>query len=116
LGLLYDPAAQAAAWDLCKGWSIADHDRLRLDAARLGLKAQIAGRSAQDVARDVLVIAREGLKRRARLSGGLTDETSYLAELDAIADSGVTPAERWLALFNGPWGGELAPIYEAAAY
>jgi glutamate--cysteine ligase len=116
IGLFYDPAALAAAWDLCKGWTIEDHDRLRLDAARVGLKAQVAGRSARDIAVDVLAIARGGLKRRARLSGGFTDETGYLAELDEIADSGITPAERWLDLYNGAWGGDLSRIYAAAAY
>ncbi len=115
-GLLYDAAAQAAAWDLCKAWTIADHDALRLDAARLGLKAQVAGRSLQDVAKDVLAIAREGLKRRARVNASLLDETIYLADLEAIADSGITPAERWLELYHGAWAGDLSPIYEAGAY
>ncbi len=116
IGLLYDKAALAAAWDLCKHWAIEDHERLRLDAARLGLKATVAGRTAQDVAKDMLAIAREGLKRRARLSAAFTDETGYLAELEDIAASGITPAERWLELYNGPWQGQVAPIYEAAAY
>ena len=116
IGLFYDPAALAAAWDLCKAWTIEDHDRLRTDVARVGLKAVVAGRSAQDVARDVLAIAREGLRRRARLSGGFVDETGYLAELDEIAESGITPAERWLTLYHGEWKGDLTPIYEAAAY
>ncbi len=116
IGLLYDPAAQAAAWDLCKAWKIEDHERLRLDAARLGLKAQVAGRSLQAVARDVLAIAREGLKRRNRLSGGMLDETGYLAELEEIADSGMTPADRLLDLYNGEWRGDVTPVFEAAAY
>jgi glutamate--cysteine ligase len=116
IGLLYDPAAQAAAWDLCKDWQIEDHERLRLDAARLGLKAQVAGRSVRDVARDVLAIAREGLKRRNRLSGGMLDETGYLAELEEIADSGMTPADRLLDLYHGEWRGDVTPVFEAAAY
>jgi glutamate--cysteine ligase len=116
IGLLYDPAAQAAAWDLCKHWKIEDHERLRADAGRLGLKAEVAGRSVRDVARDVLAIAREGLKRRNRLSGALTDETGYLAELDEIVDSGMTSADRLLDLYNGPWRGDVAPIYDYAAY
>ena len=76
----------------------------------------MAGRSAQDVARDMVAIAREGLKRRNRLSAGFLDETGYLAELEEIADSGMTPADRWLELYNGPWAGQIAPIYEAGAY
>jgi glutamate--cysteine ligase len=116
IGLLYDKAALAAAWDLCKGWDIADHERLRLDAARIGLKAEVAGRTAQDVAKDVLAIAREGLKRRARLNAGFNDETGFLSDLDEIAASGLTPADRWLELYNGPWGGSVSPVYEAGTY
>jgi glutamate--cysteine ligase len=116
IGLLYDPAAQAAAWDLCARWTAEDRVQLRNDVPRLALKANVAGRSVRDVARDVLAIAREGLKRRNRLSGGMADETGYLSELDAIVDSGLTPAERLLDLYHGPWRGDVAPVFEAAAY
>ncbi|MDB5418324.1 MAG: glutamate-cysteine ligase [Phenylobacterium sp.] len=115
-GVLYDSAALAAAWDLCKDWDILDHERLRADVARIGLKAEIAGRSVQDVAKDMLAIAREGLKRRNRLSGGLVNESGYLSELDEIAASGITPAERLLELYNGPWGGDAGKVFEAFAY
>jgi len=115
-GVLYDSAALAAAWDLCKGWDIADHERLRADVARRGLKAEIAGRTVQDVAKDLLAIAREGLKRRNRLSGGLVDESGYLGELFEIADSGVTPAERLLELYHGSWKGDAGKAFEAFAY
>jgi glutamate--cysteine ligase len=115
-GIFYDAAALAAAWDLCKSWKIEDHERLRADVARIGLKAEIAGRTVQDVAKDMLAIAREGLKRRNRLSGGLVDESGYLAELDAIAETGITPAERLLELYNGPWAGDASKVFESFAY
>ena len=70
----------------------------------------------RDVARDMVAIAREGLKRRDRLSGGMVDESSYLGELEDIADSGVTAAERLLALYHGPWQGDVSPVFEAFAY
>jgi glutamate--cysteine ligase len=116
MGVLYDSAALAATWDLCKDWEIADHERLRADVARLGLKAEVGGRTVQDVAKDMLAIAGEGLKRRKRLSGGLVDETGYLSELDEIAASGITPAERLLELYNGPWAGDASKVFEAFAY
>ncbi|HZZ69496.1 MAG TPA: glutamate--cysteine ligase [Phenylobacterium sp.] len=115
-GIFYDSAALAAAWDLCKAWKIEDHERLRADVARVGLKAQIAGRTVQDVAKDMLAIARAGLVRRNRLSGGMVDESNYLAELDEIAASGVTPAERLLELYNGPWAGDASKVFESFAY
>jgi glutamate--cysteine ligase len=116
MGLLYDDACTAAAWDLVKHWQIEDHERLRADAARVGLKAKVDGRSLRDLALDVLAIARRGLKNRGKFGASMTDETGFLASLDEIAETGVTPAERWLELYNGVWNEELASIYEAAAY
>ena len=115
-GIFYDDAALNAAWDLCKGWAVDDHERLRADVTRLGLKTQVGGRSARDVAVDMVAIARQGLKNRANLSGGMVDETGYLADLEEIADSGITPAERLLDLYNGAWGGRIDPVFEALAY
>ena len=116
MGILYDSAALAAAWDLCKDWDVDDHERLRADVTRLGLKAQVGGRSVRDVAVDMVAIAKEGLKRRGRLSGGLVDETGYLAELEHIADTGVTPAERLLELYATRWNGDASRAFEDFAY
>jgi glutamate--cysteine ligase len=115
-GILYDAPSLAAAWDLCKDWDIADHERLRRDVTRLGLKAEVNGRSVRDVAVDMVAIARQGLKNRARFSGGMVDERGYLAELEDIADSGVTPADRLLELYNGEWQGDLSRLYRDFAY
>jgi glutamate--cysteine ligase len=115
-GLLYDGAALEAAWDLCKGWNAAQRNRLRADVTRLALKAEVAGRKVQSVAQDLLAIAREGLRRRARAREGLADETSYLTPLDEIAGTGVTPAERLLELYHGPWRGDVRNVFDAMAY
>ncbi len=115
-GVFYDDAALEAAWDLAKDWTADQRRALRLDAARIGLKAEINGRSLQDVARDFVAISRQGLKRRAALSGGLTDETSYLAPLEQIADSGLTRADHLLALYHGEWAGDVMRAYDALAY
>ncbi len=115
-GVLYDDAALHAAWDLCRDWSRDERHALRSDTARIGLKAQVAGRTVQAVAQDLLAIAREGLRRRRRDREGLVDETSYLTPLDDIAETGVTPAERLLELYNGPWRGEVRNVFDEAAY
>lgn len=115
-GLLYDQTALEAAWDLVKGWRIEDHDTLRGMAAKTGLKGEIAGRPVKNWALDTLTIAREGLKRRQRLSGGMVDETGYLNELFEIAESGVTPAERLIEKYQGPWAGDLRKLYTEEAY
>jgi len=115
-GVLYDAPSLAAAWDLVKDWDIADHERLRRDVTRLGLKAEVAGRSVRDIAVDLVNIAKQGLKNRAKFSGGMVDERGYLSELEDIADSGVTPAERLLDLYHGAWQGDVKRIYADFAY
>jgi glutamate--cysteine ligase len=115
-GVFYDAAALEAAWDLCKHWTVEQHQKLRLDAARIGLKAEIAGRSLKDVAVDMVAIAKAGLKARNNLNGGMVDETTFLSGLEEIADSGMTPADRLLELYNGPWGGKVEPVFDHLAY
>ncbi|MEN5228773.1 glutamate--cysteine ligase [Brevundimonas naejangsanensis] len=115
-GIFYDAPSLAAAWDLCKDWEIADHERLRRDVTRLGLKAEVNGRSVRDIAVDMVNIAKQGLKNRARFSGGMVDERGYITELEDIADSGVTSADRLLELYNGEWGGDISRVYRDYAY
>ena len=115
-GVFYDDAALEAAWDLCKHWTTDQRRALRVDAARIGLKAEIAGRSLKDVAADMVAIAKQGLKARAEYAGDMLDETTFLKPLEEIADSGLTPADRLLELYNGPWGGKVEPVFDYLAY
>jgi glutamate--cysteine ligase len=115
-GLLYDPVALDAAWDLVKGWTIADHEALRRDVPRQALKARLGNRSVGDIARDVLAIATEGLRRRNRLDAAGTDETGFLGTLYEIVASGRTPAEKKLERFDGPWKGDIDRLFAEYAY
>jgi glutamate--cysteine ligase len=116
VGLLYDDAAQKAAWNLVRHWTAEDREALRRSVPALGLRAPIAGRTALDVARDVLAIARQGLKARDRRDGSGADETGFLAELDDIVATGVSPAERLLGMWREEWGRDVRPAFEACAY
>ncbi|MFZ4409707.1 MAG: glutamate--cysteine ligase [Paracraurococcus sp.] len=102
VGLLYDDPAQKAAAALVRDWSVEEIRALRLAAPREALAARIRGRLVQDVARDVVAIARDGLRAR-----GLGEEV-YLAPLDEIVASGLTQADRLLALYHGAWRGDAS--------
>ena len=108
VGLLYDDASQKAAAALVRGWTVEEMRALRAAVPRDALGAAIRGRSVRDVARDALAIARGGLKAR-----GLGEEV-YLAPLDEIVESGMTRADRLLALYEGAWKGDARPALLAA--
>ncbi|GAB4069363.1 glutamate--cysteine ligase [Ancylobacter sonchi] len=115
-GLYYDTTSLDAAWDLAKGWTAEQRQKLRDDVPSLGLKAEIAGRSMLDVARDVVAIARAGLARRDMRDSQGRDETRFLKPLEESLALGTTPAERLLDRYSGAWGGSVEPVFVEDAY
>jgi len=122
VGLLYDQGALDAAWYLVKDWDMPGREELRASVPRLGLDAPLpnsfqgGGGKLRDIAAQVLAIARGGLAARARLNGAGDNETGYLQPLDEIVSSGITPAERLLALYHGAWNGDVSHIYAAKSF
>ena len=114
-GLLYDPVALDAAWDLVKGWTAAERQELRDVVPRQALAAEIAGRPLRDVATDVLRIARAGLAARGRMDARGGDETGYLDVLDDVVASG-TQSERLLARYEGAWHHSVDPAFQECVY
>jgi glutamate--cysteine ligase len=97
VGLLYDPPARAAAWELTRAWSFARRLEFQGAVAKTALRTE----GALDLARELAAIARKGLAGWAARSG--LDERSYLDPLDDILVSGRTLAERALdALAKSP--------------
>jgi len=116
VGLLYDGAALAAAWDVAKNWTREDRETLRLDAARLGFKAKIGKRTVQEIALELIEISREGLKARGRGGSMTNDETGFLVPLQAIAESGVTMGEYTAKRFFGDLEGNEARLLEESSF
>jgi glutamate--cysteine ligase len=116
VGLLYDDGALDAAWDMVKGWTAEERQKLRDDAPRLALKARIGGHDLAEIARLILAISRSGLKRRARLDAEARDESRYLDVLDVVASSGRTQAENLLDRFHGPWGGRVEDAFRECVF
>jgi len=93
-----------------------DHAYLRAEVPRLGLGTPFRGGTVLDLAREVLKISQAGLATRARFDGQGLDERNYLKALWEIADSGTTPAEYALALYETEWGGKVERIFERFEY
>jgi len=117
-GLLYDKEARDGALALIADWTEAERQTLRDTVPRLGLKTPFRRGTLRDVARDVVALSEGGLKRRARLDAQGEDERKALAPLVATIEDGLSPADRLLALYRGPWQGDIEHVFdtEAAAF
>ena len=120
VGLLYDDAALTAAERRIAGagglradW--ADAVALREAVPLQGMAAPYRGAPLRDLARDIVAIARDGLRARAIRDASGRDEAVYLAPLEAIAAGGPTQAEHWLGRYHGAWKGDVRPILAEAA-
>ena len=116
VGLLYDDAALEAAWALCRDWSMEERERLRAEVPKTALKTPFRGGTVLDLARQVLAIARQGLRARARTDCFGEDEAHFLSALDEIAATGITPAEELLDAYENRWGRSIEPIFDEFAY
>ncbi len=116
VGLLYDEGALEAADELTREWDFAAVNALRDAVPVQGLKAEIAGRSLFDVARDVVGLSSQGLKARARLNGEGQDESIFLNSLEEVLAKKTTLAEDLLSLYHGRWNGEIDRVFEEFQY
>ncbi|WP_423068823.1 glutamate--cysteine ligase [Devosia sp. CN2-171] len=112
-GLLYDSESLDAAWDIVSDWTNEERETLRNDVPRAAIHTPFRNGTVGDIARLVVDLADDGLRRRKNLRTG-EDETIYLAPLKETLDLGKTQAERWIDRYNGAWGCDLSHIYDEA--
>ena len=106
-GLLYDGDSLSEALRVAPRLGEGDAARLREGAARDGLAAREAGVDVLGVAREVVGLAREGLKRVA------PEEAAYLDVLtERVVGEGVCPADILLRNWEGGWHGSMERVCE----
>jgi glutamate--cysteine ligase len=115
-GLLYDDGALDAAWELVKDWTEEERQAMRDAVPRQALKAPFRGGTVQDVARQVVAIAKAGLKARGEISPLCGDESTFLEIVEMVANNGVTPAEELLRKYERDWHGDIDRIFASEAY
>jgi len=114
VGLLYDPATLAAADRLVRAAPFQDYADLRAAVPRAGLSAAWQRGTLRDLAREVVALAADGLRARARRDATGRDERVYLEPLQAIVAGAPSQAEAWLARYHGAWGGNVGRIFAEA--
>ena len=116
VGLLYDQASLDAARELVRDWSPEERQGLRDSVPRTALATRFRTLNVLDIAKEVVAIAREGLRRRAMSGNGVADESCYLGPLEETLALGYTPAENLLRQYETRWGRSVDPLFEEQVY
>jgi glutamate--cysteine ligase len=115
-GVLYEPDCMLAAWDLVKDWALEERLRIRDDAHRAALAAPVRRYRLRDLARELVAIAEDGLKRQACRDARGQDETVYLERAREVVASGRTLADEVLERWRGEWDRDPKRLVAYAAY
>lgn len=106
-GLLYDAFALDEALRLSPRLSHADSHELREAVAIDALDARAAGIEVKPLAREIVALAAEGLRRVA------PDEVHYLDALrERVVEEGVAPADILLSNWHGGWHNSMSRVVE----
>jgi glutamate--cysteine ligase len=114
-GLFYTADCQQAGLDLVKRWSVDEVRELYREVTRGGFAPRMKGVRVGELARELLAIADEGLRRQAVLDADGRDETRYLEPVIEQVERGRTLAEELLGQWTGAWNRRSAPLIEAYA-
>jgi len=115
-GILYDTLALADTWALLGAMTPEELDRGQLDVARRGLRGEMGGKKVIDLARELVSIAAEGLRRMHAEGLNGQDERPFLDPLHEQIAKGKSPGEEIAESWRGEWRRDRARLIEATRY
>ncbi len=116
VGLLYDQTSLEAAKELIGTWTEEERQALRDAVPKSALATPFRNRTVLDIAKEMVGLSRDGLKRRAVAGNGSDDEAAYLGPLEETLALGFTPAENLLRQYQTRWGRSVEPLFEEQLY
>lgn len=115
-GVFYDADCLLAAWDLVKAWSWDERLEAYNGAHRQALQARVRRIALAELARELVSIAREGLRRQGVPDAGGADETRYLDPIAELVERGRCPADAIIEQWTGAWQRNVQRLIEGTAY
>jgi glutamate--cysteine ligase len=115
-GSFYDRDCLQAAWDLVKGWTWDERMQAYVDSHVDALAARVRRYSLLDLAKELLEIAWEGLRRQNQVNDLGDDETIYLKPLKNLLDVGKCPADILLEKWEGELHHDIRRLIAYTAY
>jgi glutamate--cysteine ligase len=115
-GIFYEPDCLLAAWDLVKGFAWEERVALYHAAHRQALRARAGRFLLADLARELVAIAMEGLRRQRVLDKAGDDESIYLERLVDLVKRGACPADAIVDRWTGEWAQDAARLVAGSSY
>jgi glutamate--cysteine ligase len=115
-GAFYDSDCLQATWDLVKGWSWEERMQSYLDSPRDALATRVRRYALLDLARELVEIAWEGLRRQNQVNALGEDETIYLKALKDLLFQGKCPADILLEKWEGELDHDIKRLIAYSAY
>jgi glutamate--cysteine ligase len=112
VGIYYDQTALDAAWDMVKDWTAEERQQMRDSVPHQAFKTPFRNTNVGALAKQMIEIAGEGLRRRAKIDSIGTTEEGFLVPLREIVERGYTRAEELLDHYRTNWGGDIRPIFK----
>ena len=116
VGLLYDKTALDETMQIAKELNYEDVKQMRDEVPKLALQATAGKRKVGELAKDLLEVARKGLKARKKLDEDKLTEEHFIDPLEEIIAKNETPAQEMLKLFEAKWEKNIEPIFTEYAY
>ncbi|MDD3149897.1 MAG: glutamate-cysteine ligase family protein [Candidatus Gastranaerophilales bacterium] len=111
-GILYNPSAIDAVFNLTKNWKFEDIEKMRNEVPKTALDTEIQGKKVQNFALEFLEIAQESLKTFRDYNYRNEDESIYLDCIKDLTKQHKTPADVILDNWNGSWNKNLDKFIE----
>jgi len=112
-GLIYDDSSLMESLDLIKDWTNEDRLFVNTNVPEYGLNTKFQNKNVIDIAKTLLEISEQGLKRRNKLSTNKEyDETYYLRGIKNNIYKGLSPADILLKKYYEEWNESIDKIYK----
>jgi glutamate--cysteine ligase len=115
-GLLYDPESRARTLERVVGWKLREVDAMHADVARSGLQAMGPDAPVLELARELVQLSSEGLRRIGLRNSAGEDESLLLEPLFEVVDRGTSPGRELVARWEGAWDRRIERLVEFAKY
>ncbi|MAH88725.1 MAG: glutamate--cysteine ligase [Pelagibacterales bacterium] len=116
VGVLYEDEVLHKALDICKNWNYEEVKKLSFDVAKDGLNAKIHRNTVNEIALELINLAKEGLKKRNIKDCNGKNEAYFLKVLEDITIKEKTPAEQILENLEHDWKGDITELIKKMSY